>query len=86
MADSQKSEQPTQRRLKKARDEGNFVSSRQFIAGTQPEPMNPTDAFRRPNFLLVAASNSVAFAKLLGEGPRLQNSFGAINLKAVVGV
>lgn len=35
MADSQKTEQPTQRRLKKAREEGNFVSSRQFIAGTQ---------------------------------------------------
>lgn len=35
MADSQKSEQPTQRRLQKARDEGNFVSSRQFISGIQ---------------------------------------------------
>jgi flagellar biosynthesis protein FlhB len=35
MADSQKTEQPTQRRLKKAREEGNFVSSRQFMAGTQ---------------------------------------------------
>lgn len=35
MADEQKSEQPTQRRLDKAREEGNFASSRHFIAGTQ---------------------------------------------------
>jgi flagellar biosynthetic protein FlhB len=33
MADGQKSEQPTQRRLLKAREEGNFASSRHFIAG-----------------------------------------------------
>jgi flagellar biosynthetic protein FlhB len=35
MADSQKTEQPTQRRLQKAREEGNFASSRHFISGTQ---------------------------------------------------
>jgi flagellar biosynthetic protein FlhB len=35
VADSQKTEQPTQRRLNKAREEGNFASSRQFIAGVQ---------------------------------------------------
>lgn len=34
MADSQKTEQPTQRRLLKAREQGNFLSSRQFLAGT----------------------------------------------------
>jgi flagellar biosynthetic protein FlhB len=33
MADPQKSEKPTARRLLKAREEGNFASSRQFIAG-----------------------------------------------------
>jgi flagellar biosynthetic protein FlhB len=35
MADAQKTEQPTQQRLKKAREEGNFASSRQFISGVQ---------------------------------------------------
>jgi flagellar biosynthesis protein FlhB len=35
MADGQKTEQPTHRRLQKAREEGNFASSRQFISGTQ---------------------------------------------------
>jgi flagellar biosynthesis protein FlhB len=35
MADSQKTEQPTQRRLLKSREEGNFPSSRQFISGVQ---------------------------------------------------
>lgn len=35
MADAQKTEQPTQRRLQKAREEGNFASSRHFISGTQ---------------------------------------------------
>ena len=35
MADSQKTEQPTQRRLQKAREQGNFASSRQFISGVQ---------------------------------------------------
>ena len=35
MADGQKTEQPTHRRLLKARQQGNFASSRQFIAGTQ---------------------------------------------------
>jgi flagellar biosynthesis protein FlhB len=35
MADGQKTEQPTQQRLRKAREEGNFASSRQFISGTQ---------------------------------------------------
>ena len=35
MADPQKSEKPTQRRLLKAREQGNFASSRQFIAGMQ---------------------------------------------------
>jgi flagellar biosynthetic protein FlhB len=33
MADPQKSEKPSPRRLLKAREEGNFASSRQFIAG-----------------------------------------------------
>lgn len=33
MADPQKSEQPTQRRLQKARTDGSFASSRHFIAG-----------------------------------------------------
>ena len=33
MADPEKSEKPTQRRLQKAREEGNFASSRQFVAG-----------------------------------------------------
>lgn len=32
MADSQKTEQPSQRRLQKAREQGNFASSRHFIA------------------------------------------------------
>jgi flagellar biosynthesis protein FlhB len=35
MADSQKTEKPSQRRLLKAREQGNFASSRQFISGTQ---------------------------------------------------
>jgi flagellar biosynthesis protein FlhB len=35
MADGQKTEQPTPRRRQKAREEGNFASSRQFISGTQ---------------------------------------------------
>jgi flagellar biosynthetic protein FlhB len=35
MADAQKSEEPTQRRLLKAREQGNFSSSRQFLSGTQ---------------------------------------------------
>lgn len=35
MADAQKTEQPTQQRLKKAREEGNFASSRHFISGSQ---------------------------------------------------
>src|SRR5947209_8711166 len=35
MADAQKQEKPTQRRLNKAREEGNFPSSRQFISGVQ---------------------------------------------------
>jgi flagellar biosynthetic protein FlhB len=35
MADPQKTEQPTQKRLKKAREEGNFPSARQFIAAAQ---------------------------------------------------
>lgn len=35
MADPQKTEQPTQRRRQKAREEGNFASSRQFISGSQ---------------------------------------------------
>jgi flagellar biosynthetic protein FlhB len=35
MADPQKTEKPTDRRLKKAREEGNFPSARQFIAGVQ---------------------------------------------------
>lgn len=35
MADEQKSEQPTQQRLKKARDEGNFPASREFISAVQ---------------------------------------------------
>lgn len=35
MADAQKTEQPTQRRLLKAREQGNFASSRQFIVGMQ---------------------------------------------------
>jgi flagellar biosynthesis protein FlhB len=35
MADSEKSEKPSQRRLQKAREEGNFVSSPQFITGVQ---------------------------------------------------
>ncbi|MBV9267730.1 MAG: EscU/YscU/HrcU family type III secretion system export apparatus switch protein [Acidobacteriaceae bacterium] len=35
MADPQKTEKPTQQRLKKAREEGNFPSSRQFISGSQ---------------------------------------------------
>jgi flagellar biosynthetic protein FlhB len=35
MADSEKSEKPSQRRLLKAREQGNFASSRQFISGTQ---------------------------------------------------
>ncbi|HEX4210772.1 MAG TPA: EscU/YscU/HrcU family type III secretion system export apparatus switch protein [Candidatus Binataceae bacterium] len=35
MADAQKTEQATPRRLKKARDEGNYASSRQFIGGAQ---------------------------------------------------
>lgn len=33
MADGQKTEQPSQRRLQKAREQGSFASSRQFIAG-----------------------------------------------------
>jgi flagellar biosynthesis protein FlhB len=35
MADSEKSEKPSQRRLQKAREQGNFVSSPQFITGVQ---------------------------------------------------
>lgn len=35
MASSEKSEQPTQRRLLKAREQGNFASARQFITGVQ---------------------------------------------------
>lgn len=35
MADEQKSEQPTQRRLQKAREEGNFPASREFISAVQ---------------------------------------------------
>lgn len=35
MADPQKTEKPTERRLKKAREEGNYPSARQFIAGAQ---------------------------------------------------
>jgi flagellar biosynthesis protein FlhB len=35
MADAQKTEQPTQRRMKKARDEGQYPSARQFIGGVQ---------------------------------------------------
>lgn len=35
MADPQKTEQPTQRRRQKAREDGNFATSRQFISGTQ---------------------------------------------------
>jgi flagellar biosynthetic protein FlhB len=35
MADSEKSEKPSQRRLQKAREQGNFVSSQQFITGVQ---------------------------------------------------
>lgn len=35
MADEQKSEQPTQQRLKKARKEGNFPASREFISAVQ---------------------------------------------------
>ena len=35
MADSEKTEQPTQRRRTKAREDGNFASSRHFISGTQ---------------------------------------------------
>lgn len=35
MADSDKSEKPSARRLLKAREQGNFLSSHQFISGTQ---------------------------------------------------
>lgn len=35
MGDAQKTEQPSQRRLQKAREQGSFPSSRQFIAGVQ---------------------------------------------------
>lgn len=35
MADEQKSEQPTQKRLNKAREEGNFPASREFISAVQ---------------------------------------------------
>lgn len=35
MADPQKTEKPTERRIKKAREEGNYPSARQFIAGAQ---------------------------------------------------
>jgi flagellar biosynthesis protein FlhB len=35
MADEQRSEQPTQQRLKKAREEGNFPASREFISSVQ---------------------------------------------------
>ena len=35
MADPQKTEQPTQKRLKKAREEGQFPSTRQFLRGVQ---------------------------------------------------
>lgn len=35
MADEQKSEQPTQQRLKKSRDEGNYPTSREFLAAVQ---------------------------------------------------
>jgi flagellar biosynthetic protein FlhB len=35
MADPQKTEKPTQKRLKKARDEGQYPSARQFIGGVQ---------------------------------------------------
>ncbi|HET8548625.1 MAG TPA: EscU/YscU/HrcU family type III secretion system export apparatus switch protein, partial [Bryobacteraceae bacterium] len=35
MADSSRTEKPTARRLKKARDEGRFATSREFVAGVQ---------------------------------------------------
>ena len=35
MADSSRTEKPTLRRLKKARDEGRFATSREFVAGVQ---------------------------------------------------
>src|SRR5580700_9433217 len=35
MADQQKTEQPTQRRMKKARDEGNFPTARVFVNALQ---------------------------------------------------
>ena len=35
MADPQKTEKPTERRLKKSREDGSYVSARQFIAGAQ---------------------------------------------------
>ncbi len=35
MADEQRSEQPTQQRLKKAREEGNFPTSREFLSAVQ---------------------------------------------------
>src|SRR5579875_3144099 len=35
MADSDKSEKPSARRLLKAREQGNFLSSQQFISGAQ---------------------------------------------------
>lgn len=35
MADPQKTEKPTERRMKKAREEGNYPSARQFVAGAQ---------------------------------------------------
>src|SRR5580658_5495652 len=35
MADQQKTEQPTQRRMKKARDEGNFPTARVFVNAMQ---------------------------------------------------
>src|ERR1700761_1312248 len=35
MADSEKNEKPSARRLLKAREQGNFLSSQQFISGAQ---------------------------------------------------
>jgi flagellar biosynthetic protein FlhB len=35
LADSSRTEKPTQRRLKKAREEGRFATSREFVAGVQ---------------------------------------------------
>ncbi|MBV8903149.1 MAG: EscU/YscU/HrcU family type III secretion system export apparatus switch protein, partial [Acidobacteriia bacterium] len=35
MADSSKSEKPTQRRVQKAREEGQFLSAREFVSALQ---------------------------------------------------